>query len=163
MIAMRSENGRRAMLHPAQGIGAGMITKDEAGATGRHQMQHRLTLAVDERPLDHAATLIIIDGPMFRGSGKPRGLRTSKRLTICPHRSYSALTHAKPLRSSRCARCFGIPEMPSPPLTDTAVETGRSSTDCPVPELYRTSADSRVDVHGGSESLAHRIGRLAKA
>ena len=69
-----------------------------------------------------------------RRSGSPvqRGLRIVIRIASWPSRSYWLETVRESIRKSRLAWCFGMPQMPLPPLTEISVLTGRSYTYWPT-------------------------------
>src|SRR5262249_671259 len=95
---------------------------------------------------------------MFSGSQYDDGLRTSKRDTMRPPRSYWAEIHRVPMQKSRLAGWLGMPQMPLPPFTEISVETGRSNTYCPVPKNFISSAGSRRGA--GRAPLVQAMARL---
>ena len=65
------------------------------------------------------------------------------RSTNVPSLSYWLLTASSETTKSRLAWCFGIPQIPLPPLTEISVLTGRSRTYCPNPNARRSGNGRR--------------------
>jgi len=74
--------------------------------------------------------------PILSGSRGPRGRSISMYIASRSSRSYWLETVCSPTLKSSCARCFGIPQIPFPPFTETSVLTGRSITYWPKSKSF---------------------------